>query len=99
MFSSTYFASIMLLVGISLCPLLVIAFLFWFLALAVIKIKNILIKRKQWRSTPCPNCIYFTQYQELRCAVNPCQVLTKYAVNCSDFEPIIGCRVYDYNLK
>lgn len=99
MFSSTYFASIMLLVGVSLCPLLVIVLFLWFLTLAAIKIKNFLIRQRQWRSTPCPNCIYFTKHQELRCAVNPCHVLTKNAVNCRDFQLNTRHEIYDYKLR
>ena len=99
MFSSNYLASMMLLVGASLCPLLIIGLLFWFLILAVIKIKNLLVKRQQSRSTPCHNCVYFSKHEELRCAVNPCQVLTKNAVNCRDFEQKTGYQVYDYKLR
>lgn len=99
MFLNTYFASIMLLVGVSLCPLLVIALFLWFLTLAAVKMKNFLIRQRQWRSTPCPNCVYFTKHQELRCAVNPCHVLTKNASNCRDFEPKVGYPVYDYQLR
>ncbi len=84
--------------GVALCPLTLIFFLLWFLILATIKIRDQLTKHRQWHSTPCPRCVYFTNHHELRCAVNPCQVLTKNAVNCRDFEPIVGCRIYDYGL-
>ncbi len=82
----------------AVCPLMLIIFLFWFLGLAMIKIREEITKRRQWHSTPCPHCSYFTNYHELRCAVNPCQVLTKNAVNCRDFEPIVDCRIYDYGV-
>ncbi|MEM8832080.1 MAG: hypothetical protein AAGE96_22405 [Cyanobacteria bacterium P01_G01_bin.19] len=99
MFFSTYFASIMVLVGVSLCPLLVIVLFLWFLTLAAVKIKGFVIKQRQWRSTPCPNCIYFTKHQELRCAVNPCQVLTQDAVHCRDFQLNTEYQIYDYKLR
>ena len=93
-----FLSSIILILGVALCPLMLTIFLLWFLRLAIIKIRDETTKRRQWNSTPCPHCIYFTNYPELRCAVNPCQVLTKNAVNCRDFEPIVGCRIYDYGL-
>lgn len=92
-------SSITLLLGVALCPLMLIFFLLWFLGLAIIKIRDEIIKRRQWHSTPCPHCIYFTNHDELRCAVNPCQVLTKNAVNCRDFEPIVGYRIYNDGLR
>ena len=98
MISVFFLSSIILTLGVALCPLMLIILLFWFLGLAIIKIRNEITKRRQWHSTPCPHCLYFTNYHELRCAVNPCQVLTKNAVNCRDFEPIVGCRIYDYGL-
>ncbi len=85
---------IILILGVAVCPLMLIIFLFWFLGLAIINIQDEITKRRQWNSTPCPHCAYFTNYHELRCAVNPCQVLTKNAVNCRDFEPTVGCRIY-----
>ncbi len=78
---------------------MLIIFLFWFLGLAIIQIKDQVTKWRQWHSTPCPHCIYFTNCDELKCAVNPCQVLSKNAVNCRDFAPIVGCRIYDYKLS
>ena len=86
---------IILTLGVAVCPLMLIVFLFWFLGLAIIKIRDEITKSRQWHSTPCPHCLYFTNYHELRCAVNPCQVLTKNAVNCRDFSPIVGCRISD----
>ena len=88
-------ASITLALGVALCPLVLIIFLLWFLGLAMIKIREKVTKRRQWHSTPCTHCIYFTNNHELKCAVNPCQVLTKNAVDCRDFEPIVGCRICD----
>ncbi|NES87178.1 MAG: hypothetical protein F6K10_40950 [Moorea sp. SIO2B7] len=91
-------SSMILALGVFLCPLILIILLWWFLGLAIIKIRDEIIKHRQWHYTPCPHCVYFTNNQELRCAVNPCQVLTKNAVNCRDFEPIVGYRIYDYGL-
>lgn len=35
---------------------------------------------------PCRNCIFFAQKnQYLKCAVHPCTVLTKQAIDCSDY--------------
>ena len=89
---------IILTLGVALCPLMLIIFFFWFLGLAIIQIKDKVTKWRQWNCTPCPHCVYFTNCDELRCAVNPCQVLTKNAVNCRDFAPIVGCRIYDYKI-
>ncbi len=85
---------IILTLGVAVCPLMLSIFLFWFLGLAIINIRDEITIRRQWHSTPCPHCVYFTNNHELRCAVNPCQVLTKNAVNCRDFEPTVGCRIY-----
>ncbi|MEM8718561.1 MAG: hypothetical protein AAGE84_04535 [Cyanobacteria bacterium P01_G01_bin.39] len=89
----------MLTLGVVICPLLLIVMFSWFLRLAIIEIKNKIIKRQQWHSTPCPGCIYFMNCRELQCAVNPCQVLTKSAVDCRDFQAVVGVRVYDYKIK
>lgn len=34
---------------------------------------------------PCRNCIFFAKNQYLKCAVHPFNVLTKQAINCSDY--------------
>ena len=71
----------------------------WFLKLAIVEVRDKIVKYQLWKNTPCPNCIYFVDRRELKCAVNPCQALTKNAVDCRDFEPIIGIRVHDYSLS
>ena len=86
---SNIFFSIMLTFGVALCPILLVILSFWFFGLALIKIRGQIIEYHQWRSSPCPHCIYFTNCQELKCAVNPDLVLTKKAANCRDFELII----------
>ncbi|MEL6929681.1 MAG: hypothetical protein AAFO95_13715 [Cyanobacteria bacterium J06600_6] len=65
----------------------------------IIEIKDKVNERQQWRATPCPSCIYFNNCQELKCAVNPCEVMTKNAVGCRDFQPIVGVRIHDYKIK
>ena len=81
-------SSIMLLLGIVLCPMLLVIVSFGFFGLVIVKIRSQLIEAHQWRSTPCPHCIYFTNCPELKCAVHPHRVLTNKAVNCRDFELI-----------
>lgn len=39
---------------------------------------------------PCRSCRFFNQNEYLRCAVNPCAVMTKQATNCSDY-----CHKYE----
>ncbi|MEG3849223.1 hypothetical protein QT971_17765 [Microcoleus sp. herbarium19] len=36
---------------------------------------------------PCRNCQYFSGNHHLKCAVHPGDVLTKKAINCSDYSP------------
>ena len=97
--SSIFLSSIMLIVGVALCPILLIILSFWFFGLAIIKMRSHIIEYRQWKSTPCPNCIYFNDCHELKCAVNPYQVLTTKAVNCRDFELIIGKEVNDIKIR
>ncbi|MGD1921171.1 MAG: hypothetical protein ACFCAD_21175 [Pleurocapsa sp.] len=99
MICSLLLTKIMIILGVISCPLLLLLMFAWFLRLAIIEIKNKITKYKLWHNTPCPNCVYFVDYQELKCAVNPCQALTKNAHNCRDFEPIVGARVYDYRIE
>ncbi|MEO1341285.1 MAG: hypothetical protein AAFV28_09120 [Cyanobacteria bacterium J06635_13] len=91
--------SITLVLGAVICPLLAIALFLYFLRLAIVEIKHKAEERQQWRATPCPNCIYFNNSRELRCAVNPCEVMTKNSVDCRDFQQIVGVRIYDYKIK
>lgn len=39
---------------------------------------------------PCKNCQYFSNNHYLKCAVNPCVVLTEEAQNCSEYSPKKG---------
>ena len=98
MIDSLSFSKIMMTLGAVICPFLLIALLIWFLRLAIITVKEKIIKYQQWRTTPCPNCIYFVDRSELKCAVRPCEVLTKNAVGCRDFQAIVGTRIYDYGI-
>lgn len=95
MIDSLSFCNFMLTLGVIICPFLLIIICVWFCGLTIIKIKDKIIIFQQWRSTPCPNCVYFVDCSELKCAVNPGEVLTKSAVNCRDFQAIIGTRRHD----
>lgn len=63
-------------------------------AIAAWKISNALkhvkskieINRCSWQ-TPCKNCKYFADNFYLKCAIHPSTVLTKEAINCSDYCP------------
>ena len=99
MINSLSFASVTLVLGAVVCPLLTIALFIYFLRLAIVEIKHQALQHQQWRATPCPSCIYFNNCRELKCAVNPCQVLTKNAVDYRDFQPIVGVRIHDYKIK
>ena len=99
MIDSLSFSKIMITLGVVICPFLLIALLIWFLRLAIITVKEKIIKYQQWRTTPCMNCIYFIDRSELKCAVHPCEVLTKNAVDCRDFQAIVGTRIYDYGIR
>lgn len=99
MIGSLSMANIMLTLGVILCPLLLTIIFVWFLGLAILEIRSKIIKYRLWKATPCPSCIYFVDCQELKCAVNPDRVLTKNAVDCQDFQPIVGARVHDYRIK
>ena len=98
MIDSLSFSRIMMTLGIFICPFLLIALFIWFLILTLIAVRNKIIKYRQRRTTPCPNCAYFVDCSELKCAVHPCKVLTKSAVNCRDFQPIVGTRIHDYKI-
>ncbi|HAX77859.1 MAG TPA: hypothetical protein DCY88_18970 [Cyanobacteria bacterium UBA11372] len=39
----------------------------------------------RFNKVPCRNCRYFTGNFYLKCAVRPSEVLTKKAINCSDY--------------
>jgi hypothetical protein len=49
--------------------------------------QNRLTPIKGLRQVPCLNCKYFKNDPYLKCAVNPCTVLTEEAANCSDYCP------------
>lgn len=48
-------------------------------------IRNSKLSRKRFREVPCSNCRYFNKSHYLKCAVHPSNVLTKEAINCSDY--------------
>jgi hypothetical protein len=45
-------------------------------------------QRRFYSSLPCMHCCYFSDCEVLRCAVNPRQVLTVEANDCSEFIPL-----------
>jgi hypothetical protein len=47
--------------------------------------RNRLKPIKGLHQVPCLNCKYFKNDPYLKCAVNPCTVLTEEAANCSDY--------------
>ncbi|MEL6496804.1 MAG: hypothetical protein AAFQ41_17045 [Cyanobacteria bacterium J06623_7] len=99
MLNSLSVANITLILGAFVCPLLASALFIYFLRLMILEIKDKVVKHQQWRATPCPNCIYFNDCRELQCAVHPVEVLTRDAVNCRDFQPIVGIRIHDYKIR
>jgi hypothetical protein len=50
------------------------------------KIENF-FKLNPFNQVPCRNCQYFSGNFYLKCAVNPSDVLTNKAINCSDYCP------------
>jgi hypothetical protein len=92
------FSSLVLIVGVAICPLLVII-LFVYSFLSIIKeIGDRIIARKHWSSSPCPHCIYFSNAPELFCAVNPDLALTKKAFDCRNFEPNPNEKIYNQSI-
>lgn len=47
--------------------------------------QNRLTPLKGLHQVPCLNCKYFKNDPYLKCAVNPCTVLTEEAANCSEY--------------
>jgi hypothetical protein len=92
------FSSLVLIVGVAICPLLVII-LFVYSFLSIIKqISDRILAKKRWLSSPCPQCIYFNNAPELFCAVNPDLALTKKALDCRDFEPNLNEKIYNQSI-
>lgn len=98
MINSLSFSKIMMTLGIIICPFLLISLFIWFFILTIIVVRNKISTYRQWQTTPCPNCVYFLDCNELKCAVHPSTVLTKNAVECRDFQKIVGTRIYNYKI-
>ncbi|MBR8838365.1 MAG: hypothetical protein DSM106950_31280 [Stigonema ocellatum SAG 48.90 = DSM 106950] len=49
--------------------------------------ENAKVISNRFKQVPCKNCQFFKDNHYLNCAVNPCIVLTKEALNCSDYLP------------
>ncbi|MEH2294583.1 hypothetical protein [Nostoc sp.] len=47
--------------------------------------KDEIVSIKHFQQHPCKNCQFFNNNHYLKCAVNPANVLTKEALNCSDY--------------
>lgn len=82
-----FVSNTLLFVGVILGPLSLLVLMFWFIGLALRDLRRELIQMRQFRSTPCHRCLYFSGCEELKCAVNPYEVLTQAAQNCKDFTP------------
>lgn len=93
------FSSLVLVVGIAICPLLIIMSLAYGLLLTIKKISDRIIAQKRWLFSPCPHCFYFHDCPELPCAVNPDIVLTKKALDCRDFKPTIEQKIYNQKVR
>jgi hypothetical protein len=92
------FSSLVVIVGVAICPLLIII-LFVYSFLSIIRgFGDRLIARKQWLSSPCPHCFYFNNAPELFCAVNPNLALTQKAFDCRDFEPNSSEKIYNQSI-
>ncbi|NEQ98281.1 MAG: hypothetical protein F6K30_16435 [Cyanothece sp. SIO2G6] len=89
---STYFtmgsslvSDILLLIGVLVGPICLLASIIW-LTQKVIRLGIKWFSHLyRLRTTPCGRCVYYTGCEELACAVNPCDVLTKAARDCKDF--------------
>lgn len=93
-----FFSSLVLIVGIAICPLLVIILFVYSFLSTVRQICDRIIAKQVWLSSPCPRCIYFNNCQELPCAVNPYFALTKKALDCRDFEPTPNDNIYNQSV-
>ena len=49
--------------------------------------KDGIVKINVSKQVPCRNCRFFNNNHYLKCAVHPSTVLTKQALNCSDYWP------------
>lgn len=56
-----------------------------FVLCQIIEDKNRQSKINHCQQIPCSNCRFFSNNHYLKCAVHPSTVLTKYALNCSDY--------------
>ncbi|MDB9529313.1 hypothetical protein PN498_25195 [Oscillatoria sp. CS-180] len=77
----------LLFVGIALGPLSLVVLTLWFAVAALRGLYRQFIQTRQIQLTPCYRCVYFSGSEELRCAVNPCEALTRSARDCQDFTP------------
>lgn len=49
--------------------------------------KNSLLNIEHLNQCPCKKCKFFHENNYLKCAVSPSIVLTKQAINCSEYQP------------
>lgn len=52
--------------------------------------QNAKLNTNRFKQVPCRNCQFFNDNHYLNCAVQPSNVLTKEALNCSDYLPNNG---------
>jgi hypothetical protein len=78
-----------LVIGASLCPLLLMVLLIGFLWAVGTAVRQSIARLQRLHSIPCDQCVYFTGCHHLKCTVHPCKALTEDAVDCLDFEPAL----------
>ncbi|MGD1861759.1 MAG: hypothetical protein ACFB0E_17540 [Leptolyngbyaceae cyanobacterium] len=82
-----YVANALLLIGITLSPILWLIVMTWFLCAALKGLYRQFIRIRQLQAMPCHRCAYFSDCEQLQCAVNPHSALTEAAKDCPDFTP------------
>ncbi len=85
--TSIHIDRILLIFGLVLGPLYILAITLWLTLDAVKSLAGWLLRAYYLKTTPCSHCIYYTRCEELTCAVNPYDALTKAARDCQDFSP------------
>jgi hypothetical protein len=84
--------NIVLVAGMSLCPLSLGALLIGFLWAVSVAIRESVTQLGRLHSIPCNRCLYFTGCHHLKCTVHPYKALTEDAIDCLDFEPVQHSR-------
>ncbi|PMB14688.1 hypothetical protein [Fischerella thermalis] len=87
--SQTFLTDVVLILGASLCPLVLLVLLIGFVWAICAAFHLSVTRLKHLHSIPCDRCVYFTGCQYLKCTVHPYKALTEDAVDCLDFEPAL----------